>query len=186
MLRFHKKLLISYLDPSRWLRAFFLGAVIRDDDLLTALMSTPTELIRQSTMKGPEFRYIFIDALRAFINGYPEGRRTASADLLGQAMQATDPERPDILNADWVLTLDVPTIAAMFDLLDRSPNFGTRLGWAVEKHKKYWASDKQKQLDWEGFLSLPLLGIGSLANECNLTFDVESDYIPLPLIRNEV
>lgn len=54
---------LSYLDPSRWLRAFFLGAVLRDDDLLAALMATPTDLIRQSTLKGPEFRYLFIDSL---------------------------------------------------------------------------------------------------------------------------
>lgn len=58
--------------------------------------------------------------------------------------------------------------------------------WALEKHKKYWTSDERKRLDWEGFLSLPLLGITSMAYDCDIPFDVESDYIPLPLIRNEV
>jgi hypothetical protein len=176
---------LSYLDPSRWLRAFFLGAVVRDDDLLEALMATPTDLIRQSTMKGPEFRYVFIDALRAFVEDYPQRRVRASVDLLLEAMKGTDPDRPDILNPDWVLHLDVPAIAVMFDILDRTPKLGDRLAWALEHHKTYWTSDPLKRLDWEGFLSLPLLGITSLAYEWKLRFEIESDYIPLPLIRKE-
>jgi hypothetical protein len=174
------------LHPKAWLEAFFLGAVLRDDDLLSALMDTPTDLIRQSCIKGPEFQYLFIDAIRSFIDGWQQWRVRAAGKILMQAMKATEPERPDILDPDRVLLLDVQTIAAMYYLLARSAEFGTQLADAVAKHKEYWTSDERKRLDWEGFVSLPLLGIASLADACVLPFDVESDYIPLPLIRNTV
>ncbi len=183
---------VSYLDPGRWLRAFFLAAVLRDEDLLTALVNTPTDLIRRSTIKGPEYQYTFIDALRTFIEGLPQRRRAAAMDLVSKAMHETDPDRPDVLDPDWTLLVDVPTIAVMFSLLEHvdlqehEPKFGDRLAWALEKHKKYYTRDEMKRLDWEGFLSLRLLGLASLAFEYHIPFDVQSDYIPLPLIRNEV
>ena len=183
---------VGYLDPGRWLRAFFLAAVLRDEDLLTALVNTPTDLIRRSTIKGPEYQYTFLDALRTFIEGLPRRDRTAAMDLTAKAMHETDPEREDVLDPDWTLLVDVPTVAVTFSLLENvdlqehEPKFGDRLAWALEKHKKYYTRDEMKRLDWEGFLSLRLLGLASLAFEYHIPFDVQSDYIPLPLVRNEV
>ena len=172
--------------------AFFLAVVLRDDDLLTALVNTPTDLIRRSTIQGADYHYTFIDALRTFIEGLPRRDRTAAADLVVEAMHQTDPERPDVLDPDWTLFMDVPLIAVTFSLLEHldlkehEPKFGDRLAWALERHMEYYTRDEMKRLDWEGFLSLPLLGLAALAFEYHIPFDVESDYIPTPLVRNEV
>ena len=168
----------STVHTGRWIEGFYVSTLCRDKTSLSLLCDTPTPLLKRSTTKGPEYRSIMVDALRAVWKDTPEKQ-----DLLLEAMTATDPDRPDVAPvSDWVLFIDIHIIRLFFYLTDADERFGQALSLAAEDHKKYWSKASHKS-NPAGFLSIPLLGVAALAYDAGLRFDVESDYIPGWLIR---
>ena len=141
--------------------------------MLDTLSATPTELLRASSTRGADHVYETVDACKAF---WTEDR-VASKQIL-RAMEATDPNKYEFRNPDWVLDVDVPFLALLFHVHHCDADFEAGLIKALELHKKYWARDASHERNWHGFLALGPLGMAALADIRELPFDVESEYIP--------
>jgi hypothetical protein len=101
------------------------------------------------------------------------------------AVKATDPKRPDISDPDWTVDLHVPQLEVLIYVVTKDAKFGEALAKAVELHKKYWSKKKDLRLrDYKGFFSVELTGLAKMGLDQGLTFDVESAYIPMELIRS--
>jgi len=161
-----------------WLKGFFLASLVRDRKSLDLLFATPVEVLRSSGTTNPEYRFIVAEALKMW-------RRNESgvAQKFIEVMQATDPARPDIINEAYTLNLDVPAFQCLFYVLSEDADFADALVRAAQLHKKFWTAGKRKREDWDGFLSIPLLGIAALAHDRKLPFELDCDYIPMHLVR---
>jgi hypothetical protein len=171
----------SLLQARRWLDGFYLAAISRDYDSIQTLFETPGELLLRSSTRCAEYVYAFVNS----IQGYLESA-TDTGKRIVRAMAATDPERPDINSPDWTLKIDVPAISLFFSFAtgDR-PGFAAALTQAVELHRSYWSmsEDEDASRDPSGFLSLGPLAFAALASDRSMPFTVDSDYVPLSIVR---
>ncbi len=163
-------------DPGTWIEGYFLSALCRDVDSMQSLCQTPSPVLRQSSFQCPEYLYLLADSLRAFTETDPH-----TPDLLVSALEATNPDRPDIPDPDWVLCIDVPILELFFQLVTRKQQFASTWAKALELHKEYWGK-KSRRYEPAGLLAIKLLGIGSLAYDRGLEVSVDSDYAPRWLI----
>lgn len=92
----------SCVTAFEWIRALYLNVLCREAATLDALCQTAPDSLRSSTTKNPEYRYLYMNAFQAFHTGRPD-----FVKLIVAAVEATDPERPDIYDADAPLSLDV-------------------------------------------------------------------------------
>ena len=171
----------SLVHPNRWLDGFFLAALCRDYDSIQALFETPSDLLRASSTRCPEYAYLFVDA----ICGYLEGAKDTGQRLV-KALAATDPERSDLM-PDWALNIDVPKIELFYLIAagDHS-GFAAALPRAVEGHRNYWSKLKNRDVSRnpDGFLALGPLGLAAIAYDRKMPVSVDSDYFPLALIED--
>lgn len=168
----------SIVEPRKWITGHFLGHICRSEDVLNSLSQTTSETLRKSSTTHPEYRYLLVDALRAYWAKAAETKR-----LLVNVMEATDPDRPDIQKPEWVLNIDVQTIRVLFYTLEGSEEFENALIHALELHKKYWSKTKQRRRDYLGFLPIELNGICAIAHDRGINFDVQSEYLPPVLVN---
>ena len=170
----------STVHVFRWLKGFYLAALCRDENALKILFDTPTDLLRSSSTGNPEYRHLLAESLgmwRRSENGVAQG--------FIATMDATDPERADVLDKSYTLLLDVPAIQCLLYALSEEKDFAPAIVRAAESHKKYWTSTKKRREDWDGFLSIPLLGIAALARDRGVAFDLDCDYVPGHLVRGD-
>ena len=171
----------SLIHPIRWLQGFYVAALCRDYDSLQALHETPLELLRASSTRCPQYTYLFVDAIRGFIDDAPD-----TAQRLLKTMEATDPDRADIHNPDWALNIDVPIIELFFRFaIGDDSGFAVAVSKAVAGHANYWTKsrDKDKSRHADSFLALGPLGLSALAYDRKMPIAVESDYFPLKLVQ---
>lgn len=167
------------VEVSGWIEGFFLAALCRDVPSLSLLCAASVEPMRRSRSRHPEYRYPFMEALRAFWRGEGDCRGLAL-----EAMRMTDPTRPDIYGKKYTLYIDVHLIRLLFLISANDPEVEDALFTALKDHKKYW-SRKDLCLDTDGFLSIPLLGLAALAYDRGIRFEVESEYLPMWLVTGE-
>jgi hypothetical protein len=168
------------VHPSKWMQGFFLASLCRNGELLESLCETPTEMLRRSTTVSPEYMYLFVDALRDY-----QRNVTGRAEKILAALRATDPSRPDIEAEEWVLYIDVRLLEMFFCINGKDMDFGGALQKALEQHKEYWTKTEKRAKDWRGFLPLGILGLTAIAYDQRLPFDVESEYLPMDLVRGD-
>jgi hypothetical protein len=168
----------SLVHASRWIHAFLLASLCRDVSSLNLLCRTPVEMLRASVTRGPEYRYAFIEALIDFRYGLADTNKK-----ILRAIKETDPERDDIVKPDWVLHLDVPLLEMLFYVNTQDADFAKSLEKAVTLHKKYWDKTPERRRSWDGFLAVNILGMAALARDQGLEFDVDSEYLPLSVLR---
>jgi hypothetical protein len=179
---------VTYTSPpsestvylGRWITGFYLSVISGDQESLNSLCSTSLESIRGSSTTGPEYIYLYAQSLRDFATGqWADIVKTMLA-----AVKATDPQRPDISDADWAVDLHVPQLEVLIYLVTKDAKFGDALARAVELHKKYWSKKKDLRLrDYKGFFAVELTALAKLGAQKGLPFDVESPYLPMELIR---
>jgi hypothetical protein len=168
----------STVTVDEWISAFYLNALCRDVAALAALCRTSPDSLRASTTKNPEYRYLYMQGLQEF----RAGNRGVHETLIA-ALEATDPDRPDVYDDDWALYLDVPQLEVLMYAIGRDAQFGPALAKAVEEHKKYWSKTKDRRRDYDGFVCLELTALCPFARERGLTWEVESPYLPTHLAR---
>lgn len=167
----------STVHAFRWIRAFFINAICRASGLIDTMCQTSASLPKRSSTTDPEYRYLYVDALRAFWN-----RDAEANEKILSALEATDPEREDIVRSDWTLKLDVPQLQHLYYVNNQNVEFAEQFPKAVELHKQYWSSTKNRRNDWEGFVSIELTGLAAMAYDRGISFVVDSDYVPSDLI----
>lgn len=171
----------STIYASRWIEAYYLCALCREEELVASLCQTPTNLLRRSTTRDQEFRYVLVDAIKAFAMRAGD----AESQLLA-VLKTIEIGRRSLRKPSWVLLLDKPAVELLLHLQRGDDKaFAAALPRAVKAHKKYWTKTEKRRLDWNGFLSIPLLGISALAYDRGFRFDVESEYLPMRLVRGE-
>jgi hypothetical protein len=171
----------STVNLGRWITGFYLGIIAGDKDSINELLSVDLASLRKSSTTGPEYLYLYAKSLQ----DYRTMQWTDIVKTMLAAVKATAPERPDISDKDWALDLHVPQLEVLIYLVTKDAKFGPALAKAVELHKKYWSKKKDLRLrDYKGFLAVELTGLAKMGLQQGLTFDVDSPYIPMELIRS--
>jgi hypothetical protein len=168
----------SLLNASRWIQGFALASISRDYNALDALCGIRVEQLRNSSTKSPEYVYHMVEAFQAFWDRSPKTDK-----LILKAMELTDPNKYEFHNPDYVLDLSVPLLELLFYVNRRDPDFERGLIKGLRRHQVYWTRTLEQQRNWDGFLAFGLLGMASLADVRDMEFEVESDYLPMSLIR---
>ena len=167
----------STVHAFRWVRGFFLNAICREYDLIDSMCRTPTELLRQSSTKDPEYRYLFVDALRAFWTG-----ELQSGNIILSALEAADPERSDVHSADWTLHIDVPLLQLLFHVNSNDDDFAEQFPKAVALFQQYWLSSEERSKNWERLLAIELTGIAALAHDRHMALHIDSECVSNELV----
>jgi hypothetical protein len=162
-----------------WRVGWWLAHIVRDRAAIDRLADTPIEVLRQSSTRGDECQYLFVEALQGF-----EQRTPDWSTKLQAAVDATDPERVRLSDEEFVLNVLVPEMQMLFRLaLGEIAPFTDALAFALERYKKYWSKASRKR-DPDGFLALGPLAISSVAFDAGMPVEVASDYAPRNLIEN--
>jgi hypothetical protein len=178
----------GFVNAADWLNAFFLAAVGREKPLLDTLCQVPVELLRGSSAHVPEYSILLAEALQTFwAPGDRDFYRLAHA-----AAVATSPSDPKV--SDHALCVGGPLTDLLWSLMKALPGspdgqagverFNKSLGIALDYHRRYWSKEEDNRVrDAYGFLALPLLGMASIAYDSKVPVEVESDYMPRPLVE---
>jgi hypothetical protein len=168
-------------DVGNWTDGFFMAAISRDRELIEALCGVPMKLLRASTTRGLEDAYLFAEALQLHSKGQGDPRKPASAALL--ATEAADLPRPAV---KATRELANPSIQVFLRLLEKEGGrFNETLAQALELHRRFWSRNEDVARDPAGYFSLPLTGLGALAHDAGIAITVESDYLPIGLVRGD-
>ena len=163
-----------------WMTAFSLNLVFGDLDALRKLCAFPTAQLRESPSRSAEYRYLFKDALCAYVNRQP--------DLTDRIIETIKSANAEATDADWklrALALGVPQAEILWHLSGRdAPKFNDAMRRAVEDHKRFWSRPADDVPGWYGVLALELTGLAAMAKDAGLACDVRSPYLPLSLVRD--
>jgi hypothetical protein len=169
---------VDLAGPIAWQRGFQAAMIVRDRDALQVLAAAPLAAIRRSSTKVPEFGYLHIQALQAFIQ-----RATDAPQQLLAALKAADPEGVDADLRDHILDITTPEIDLLYRVMAREQEpYSAALRKGVEAHKKYWIKGTRKR-DELGQLAGGLLAAACAGHDAGLALEVDSDYIPRSLIE---
>ena len=137
------------------------------------MIEVPTELLRSSTTKDPEYRYLLVDALKALSKGDSQCNT-----ILLHALDETDPKRSDIRSPNWTLNLDVPQMQLLYYVATCDNLFAEAFAKAIILHNQYWMSNSDRRNNWEGLFSIELTGLAAIARSKGLSFHVTSPCVP--------
>jgi hypothetical protein len=162
-----------------WRIGWWLAHVVRDRSAIDSLAATPLEVLRQSSSRGDECQYLFVDALQAF-----EKRAGNWSTRLRVALDATDPAAARISDEEFVLNVLVPEMQMLFRVATGEIEpFNEALRFALERHKKYWSKAPRKR-DPDGYLALGPLAISKMARKAGMPIEVDSEYLPERLLQS--
>jgi hypothetical protein len=165
-------------NPGTWRVGWWMAHVVRDQGVIGRLASTPVDVLRRSSTRGDECQYLYVEALQAVGARAPDW-----GDRLERALDSTDPERQSLTAEDFVLNIMVPEMEMLLNLgLGDAGALQEALGYALERHRKYWGGEDRVK-DPDGFLALGPLAIASMAHDAGMAVEVESEYVPAALIQ---
>ncbi len=163
-----------------WMNAFALNLVFGDLDALRQLCAFPTARLRESPSLSAEHRYLFKDALCAYVNRQP--------DLTDRIIETIKSANAEATDADWklrALAMGVPQAEILWHLSGRdAPKFNDAMRRAVEDHKRFWSRSEDAVRSPYGLLALELTGLAAMAKDAGVACDVRSPYLPLSLVRD--
>ena len=161
-----------------WRIGWWLAYILRDRGAVDRLAAVPIDLLRRSSSRGDECQYLFVESLQGY-----EKRTSDWSTKLQAALEASDPERVDLSDEEFVLNILVPEMQMLFRLaIGEIAPFNEALQFALERHKKYWSKASRKR-DPDGYLALGPLAISSVAFDAGMPIDVESEYLPKWLLE---
>ena len=163
------------------MNAFALNLVFGDLDALRQLCAFPTARLRESPSRSAEYRYLFKDALCAYVNRQP--------DLTDRIIETIKSANAEATDADWklrALALGVPQAEILWHLSGRrraevqrrDAAGGSRItsaSGAVPRtpsaaRTACWRSNSRA---WP-----------PMAKDAGVACDVRSPYLPLSLVRD--
>ncbi|MFJ8046250.1 immunity 49 family protein [Kitasatospora sp. NPDC096147] len=161
-----------------WLTAFWLCVVCRETERLDALAALPVEVLRESGAVYDEYVYAWVEALQAYWK-----REPLQAEKLAAAIEGSDPEVARIASKDYLLRVVYPPMEMFYQFLkgDQAA-FNSSLVQALELHKEYWTSDRERSITSTGFFALAPLAVACMAFDSGMQVEVESDYLPENLL----
>jgi hypothetical protein len=173
----------AYVHVGTWTDAFYLAAITRQSDLLAVLRGVPTDLLRQSSTRGSDFAYQYVDFLK---DAWATAQFTHYAefiDLEKRCAACTD----RTARCKYVRHLTAPFLSVLRCVeAGDSASLNSALAEASKMHKKYWNASEKLRNDFDGFVSLQLTAAAALAWDRGMRFDVESDYTPRSWVTGEL
>lgn len=161
-----------------WTDGFSAAAICRERDLMDALCRVPVEVLRRSSTRGLEHTYLLAAALQAYWRKEGEARERAVT-----ALQATEDEKLPGPALNATRELAVPKIEVFLRLVEGRPEpFNEALYRALQLHHHYWSREVVAN-DPVGYIGLYLTGLAALAHDAGIPVTVESDYLPMGLVR---
>jgi hypothetical protein len=163
---------------AHWRTGWWLATIVRDEESIDRLASTPIDVLRRSTTKGDECQYRFAEALQLY-----ERRAPGWSDKLEAALDATDPATTKLIDEDYVLNILVPEMQMIFrHAIGEIAPFEQAFEFALERHRRYW-SKPERERDPDGFLAIGPIALAGLAVDAGVPIECESGYAPSPLIE---
>lgn len=170
------------VSPTHWLETYFFNLITRDTKANTILCKIPLNLLDECCEEAPQHFLFAAQAIQEMMARKPEAQRTLKAAMAGTVAPDRDDEETETGTHLWH-----PAYQCLQAMLTRSSDDLTEaLSRGAQRHKEYYISDEERQRDSNGYFSLPLTAIASLAHDLKIPFDVESDFIPTTFVSGEI
>jgi Immunity protein 49 len=171
----------AYIDPIQWTKLFYLAVILRDQDSVRNLTSIPESLMKQANLRGVEADY----AIVRFHKGIYDPNADI-AQLLIEAMLATDPKNYTAVRGNYFLDLKVPELTLYRCIFSDEPEeYNKNLAEAINSHEKFWGNE-EKAYDKEGWLAYSLIAASVIAfGAKKYPIEVDSPYLPMWLVKGE-
>jgi hypothetical protein len=171
------------VSPGNWFVAFCVNTICRRRAAIQRLARVPEDCLNNPEIQEPDVRREFFRAVVLALHGADD---LAVEQQLLQAQQATDPDREDVFNPEYILSFDVYWIHLTSMIVRRDEaGFAETLTAALEKHKAYWRKSKKRRMNSDGFLATNLIGLAAWGWEKGFRFEIESDYLPMRFVTGE-
>jgi hypothetical protein len=168
----------GYANLANWRTAFLLACICRRRAERTLLCQMSHEVFRASRTKSDPAFYKYLDAISAFALRAEDG-----GSKLLEALNALHPDLLKMMSAEFALDILTPEIEMAFRLADGdAAGFNKSVTFAIERHKSYWSKGDRKG-DPVGYLALGAIAFSSLAVDTGIEVDVDSDYLPMTIVR---
>lgn len=168
-----------YANAGSWLTAFWFAIACRDQARMTQLCEVSLDLLRASGAQGDEYVYHWVDSLQTYWRETP-----GLVEKLTTTMNTSSPEIATIAPRDLLQNVLYQPINLFYRFLLKDHDaFNQALLEAVETHKAYWTADEDRGGRIAGCLALGPLAIACLAYDAGFPIEVESDYLPKPLLE---
>lgn len=162
-----------------WYVGFYFAVIRRDRAALDLLARVPIEQLRSPNSTADECQYLYIDTLQGLWK-----REKDTAERLYATVQATDPQLLTVAPT-YILNILVPETRLFFAFLQLdAAGFNAALAKAVQAHKDYW-SVKSRRDNPASYVALGPTAFASLAYDINIPIEVESEYLPMRLVRGD-
>lgn len=156
-----------------WEYGFYAALAAREREATEVLTQVSGASLRKGETKSPEWFYLTLDAMQAFVR-----KREDAGEKLGAAMKATDPETCDPGVRSWVRGVAWPVLELAWTAWNRDAAAFDEAMWkALEGHRHYYAKAGGKR-DILGMIALRPLAMAVWAKDLGMSTTVESDYIP--------
>src|SRR5205823_4334506 len=131
----------------------------------------------EQTTVGPRFHDLMVLALQSF--------RLKKADVAERIASALS-SAPEAAKAKWVGHVGVPLLNLVQILHSGGDGFETKLRASLVLHKKFWSSKAEWRRHPEGLIAYELSALAGLAHDRGISFEVESDYLPMPVVTGAI
>lgn len=170
----------SYMDHSVWLNSFYVALIMRNRNLIDLLLTVPDALLEQANAKGSPFHI----AMVSFCKGLYDDD-TNIAQLLTDVMDAASHQGNNAVQKAYASRIAAPSAGVFrYILSGNSEKFNAELEVAILEHQSYYTSG-DRFAEYRGWVSIPLIASASLAFESDIEVTVESDYVPLWLVKGQ-
>ena len=175
----------QYLDLTLWRRAFQLGLISRQPDLIESLFRPGVAAVaRACGLAEDDDNVPFIELARQLWQTPRFELYPALEACEAVAERCAAKPRPGGL---YVQCVTQPYLAAIRTLAGGdAAGINAAFTAALKGHKRYWSSTKKLRQDVAGYVSLPLTSLAALAYDRGVRIEVESDYLPRPWVTGEV
>ncbi|MEU0087687.1 immunity 49 family protein [Streptomyces sp. NPDC006274] len=169
----------EYLHAGNWLASFYLAVICRENQRVEQLARVPVSFLRASGAEFDEYVYSWIETLQHLWFG-----RAEVWDTLTAAVNGTAPEQARVASTELMLKILYPPLE-LFQLYLRRENvaFNDSLATALNWHKEYWTATEARARSGDGLVALAPLAIACMAFDADIPIDVESEYLPLALLK---
>ena len=166
---------------TRWLTAFFLSRIVRDQEMTESLCAVPVSTIRAASPTVDDFVLAWVEVLQRFWR-----QEAGYGEALVRATRGCDPETVSFMDPQEALLFWYPQLN-VFDtlLVGDSAALTVALRDGVQCFREYWTRDAETARLVDGMVAVELLGLACLAHDVGMPIEVESEYLPAALVHHE-
>ncbi|MGF1578172.1 MAG: immunity 49 family protein [Gemmataceae bacterium] len=168
----------SITTPGRWISGCLLSLIVRDTQTIDCLCRCDPGNLRVSK-RSPKYERLLAEALYTHF-----GTSESAGALFLEVLKTANPEEYYLPNVDLTIHIDIPVTRLICFAITAEEDFGDVLLEAINDHKTYWERHGSPE-DIDGLLAHWHLGAAALAHDLEVPFEIDSEYLPTPLIRGE-